>query len=258
VSDIHLGYAKSDRNSFQLFLESETINKLTDKDHFILLGDIIDLWRKQNAEAVQEKENESILSKIIEISSKTNTYYIIGNHDYSILRLFYRYGRNHFPFLVLKNLRLEDNQRKFYFTHGYELEVFSRLEPLTIDDYEYISEILCNRTGGFTGAVLGRLWDTIKLSSKLGKNSKVYSIQKTPRKRLDINKLEKLSKSLTARAIFLGMKENEFLVFGHTHYPFVDDEKRVANSGSWIKYDENYDSYLIIENGRIELKFWKQ
>jgi UDP-2,3-diacylglucosamine pyrophosphatase LpxH len=261
VSDIHLGHRESDRNSFQLFLESKTIKNLTDKDHFILLGDIIDFWRRQNADAILDKDNESILQKIIKISSKTNLYYIIGNHDYSILKLYYRYGENRFPFQVLKNLRLEDNEKKFYFTHGYELEVFSSLEPLTIDEYEYISEILCNRTGGLTGGLLTKLWDTldmIKSSVKFGKNSKIYSIQKPPKERLDMNKIDKLCRSIAARSILLGMKENEFLVFGHTHWPFIENESSVANSGSWIKYNKYYDSYLVIEEGRIELNYWKQ
>jgi UDP-2,3-diacylglucosamine pyrophosphatase LpxH len=258
VSDVHLGYDKSDKNNFQTFLESETISDLTYQDHLVLLGDIVDFWRKQNSDIFLDNKNESILSKLIETSLKTNTYYIIGNHDYSILSLACRYGENYFPFKVSKNLRLENGQIKFYFTHGYELEVFSSLEPLTINDYECICEILCNRTGGFTGRLFSGLWDYIKSSAKLKKNSKVFSIQKPPKERLDIKDIETLSKSIKTRGIFLGMKENEYLVFGHTHYPFVDNERRVANSGSWIKYDKDYDSYLVIENGKIDLKFWKQ
>jgi UDP-2,3-diacylglucosamine pyrophosphatase LpxH len=243
---------------FHSFLESKSMKDLTSNDHFILLGDIFDFWRIKNANAILEKENEDILQKLIKISSRTNMYYIIGNHDYSIINLYNRYGRNYFPFQVLKNLRLEDNENKFFFTHGYELEVFSSLEPLTIADYEYISEMLCDRTGGFTGEVISKLWDSIKSSTKLLKNSKIYSILKPPKERLDMTKIDKFCRSIPARSMFLGMKENEYLIFGHTHWPLLENESKVANSGSWIKYDKDYNSYLLIEDGIIEQKFWEQ
>lgn len=32
----------------------------------------------------------------------------------------------------------------------------------------------------------------------------------------------------------LGMMPKEKLIFGHTHWPFINKEKTVANTGSWI------------------------
>ena len=104
VSDVHLGYEKSDRDNFQIFLESETISKLNDKDHFVLLGDIVDFWRNQNSDIFLDEKNKNILSKLVDISLQTNTYYIIGNHDYSMINLVYRYGEKNFPFKVSKIL----------------------------------------------------------------------------------------------------------------------------------------------------------
>ncbi len=32
----------------------------------------------------------------------------------------------------------------------------------------------------------------------------------------------------------LGMKPGDNLVYGHTHQPFINEEKTVANTGSWV------------------------
>jgi hypothetical protein len=38
--------------------------------------------------------------------------------------------------------------------------------------------------------------------------------------------------------------ENEFIVYGHTHQPFIDLEKRVANTGCWIKGANPSNTYF--------------
>jgi UDP-2,3-diacylglucosamine pyrophosphatase LpxH len=43
VSDIHLGYDKSDKDVFNRFIDSK-LSLLNDKDHLILLGDLLDFW----------------------------------------------------------------------------------------------------------------------------------------------------------------------------------------------------------------------
>ena len=56
------------------------------------------------------------------------------------------------------------------------------------------------------------------------------------------------------------MKSDERLVFGHTHGPFINNEKTVANTGSWInelESKEYQNSYVEISEGNMELKFFK-
>ena len=56
------------------------------------------------------------------------------------------------------------------------------------------------------------------------------------------------------------MKTDERLIFGHTHGPFINQDKTVVNTGSWVNELQNpeyQNSYVEIEDGIIELKFFK-
>lgn len=59
VSDVHLGYAKSNSETFREFMER--CGKI-DIDHFVILGDLMDFWRANNAQIMIE--NEHILGLI--------------------------------------------------------------------------------------------------------------------------------------------------------------------------------------------------
>jgi len=45
--------------------------------------------------------------------------------------------------------------------------------------------------------------------------------------------------------------QGEFLIFGHTHEPFVKMEKKIANTGSWV---EPFATYLEIDAEGVTLK----
>jgi hypothetical protein len=56
------------------------------------------------------------------------------------------------------------------------------------------------------------------------------------------------------------MKPDERLVFEHKYGPFINKDKTVVNTGSWVNElinPEYQNSYVEIENGIIELKFFK-
>jgi predicted phosphodiesterase len=56
------------------------------------------------------------------------------------------------------------------------------------------------------------------------------------------------------------MRPDENLVFGHTHRPFIDKDRKVANTGSWIDElpeKDKQNSYIQIDKGKMELKFFK-
>jgi UDP-2,3-diacylglucosamine pyrophosphatase LpxH len=257
ISDIHLGYEKCNKEAFNKFLdEIKSINM----EHFIILGDLFDLWRKNNVEVILE--NEDILEKIMDLNTE-NIHYIVGNHDYYIYKLGLIYKEN-FPFTISKNLRLEDGGNKFYFTHGYELEVMS-YEPMTLSMYEETSEKMCfddKILGGF----VGQAWDIIHgndLKEKIEGNI-TEKLGLTPYERFESSKEpKKITKLANSRSkgFLLGMKPEEILVFGHTHDPYINKTKTVANTGSWVNEleDEKYqNSYLEINNGNMELKFFKR
>lgn len=244
VSDIHLGYDKSNKEDFLNFLEK---NKKREIDHFVILGDLFDFWRENNAKIIMD--NDDVLAKLDELN--TNIHYIAGNHDYYILNLNERY--ENYPFDVSKSLRLKDNGNKFYFTHGYELEVLLNFEPMTLEDYEKFSEKMCFSEDRVKETA-SNLWGFLEENREIF-NNLWDKIKKTPPEREKMDKIRDFA--LThGKNLILGMKTDETLIFGHTHKPFINREKKVANTGSWV--DElprsGQNSYIEISDGQMELK----
>ena len=245
ISDVHLGYKNCNHDDFLAFLDSYD----TEINHLVLLGDFFDFWRRNNAKIITE--NEDILEKLNNLNAK-NIHYVVGNHDYYMFNLRERYGDN-FPFTISKYLRLEDNGNSFYFIHGYEFEILS-LEPMTLEMYEEFSEKMCF-SEDIIGGVASHLWDFIQ-----GSGFK-ENIEKNPRERLE-SKTKKIYNFATSKgkSFLLGMKPDDRLVFGHTHGPFINNERTVANTGSWINElpkKEYQNSYVEISKGEMELKFFK-
>jgi UDP-2,3-diacylglucosamine pyrophosphatase LpxH len=288
VSDVHLGYKKSDKDSFNNFIDSD-LTKLDEEDHLVLLGDIFDFWRENFVEVTTEyKKNvvgkdveatntEGMITKKLYLLQKKNRFhvhYIVGNHDYSIL---YFSERNMtFPFLVNhRNLRLSVNGRKFCFTHGYEFEVLANFVFITIEEYEKICKDLCDVRSTTIGKIESGLWSVLH-PHFLGKtfedrHTVVKSMAKSPKARMKElhppgrsleytllkprNKIEELAMSPVARSMLIGGDPDETLIFGHTHSPLITEDSTVINSGSWVK-DNNYNNTFveIDNNGDVFLR----
>jgi UDP-2,3-diacylglucosamine pyrophosphatase LpxH len=156
VSDVHLGYERSDAVAFDKFLDTLLAQR---PDKLVLLGDIFDFWRRSDADLLTE--NQGIVKKLLQLP----VVYVHGNHDYSMLKL-----SNRFPeqpgFKVVTSLRLQ-NQR-FVLIHGYDLEVFTSMETVGLDAYEAFSEAMCH--AGQTGGTLASwIWAFVELvKGKLG------------------------------------------------------------------------------------------
>lgn len=161
------------------------------------------------------------------------------------------------PFQISKDLRLENGGKKFNFLHGYQLEALANLGPLTIREYEELSESLCMRTGDFFVDILSVLWDMLHLSFKKGDRRKnaIHSISDTPESRKNMDKVHQLAIS-AVKDLFLGFGKDEALIFGHTHKPFIDG--RTANTGCWVSDTEKQNTYLEIDNGEMKLlSYWR-
>jgi len=245
----HLGYQESNRQSFLNFLE-EICRPLGPEDSLVLLGDILDFWRRNNVAVAIENE---LIFETME-SLKAKVHYIVGNHDYTLITL--KLPENQF-FNVKKTLRLEDNGISYNFIHGYQLEALAVFEPLTIEEYESLCVSLCQRTGDFIGDILSVLWDTIHLSFKKGdkRQQTMRSITEVPESRRDMHRVEQLARS-SVKDLFLGLSWDSKLIFGHTHRPFVEDN--VANTGSWVSDAKMQNTYLEIEGGKMELKTYNR
>ncbi len=249
ASDVHLGYQSSNRQIFLDFIE-EVCKPLGSNDHLVLLGDILDFWRRTNVSVALE--NELIFNMLETLDAKI--HYIVGNHDYTLITL--KLPENQL-FDVRKSLRLEDNGVVYNFIHGYQLEALAVFEPLTIEEYESLCVSLCQRTGDFVGDILSILWDTIHLSFKKGdrRQQTITSITDVPESRRDMHKVEQLARS-SVKDLFLGLPRNGKLIFGHTHRPFM--EEQVANTGSWVSDAPIQNTYVKIDQGKMELKTYKK
>ncbi len=271
VSDVHLGFDDCNKDAFSDFLDEFQDKEI---EHLVLLGDILDFWRRNNAEIIHE--NNDILTKLNNLKAN-QIHYIAGNHDYYILDLTKRnYTLNSDKYYnidnkvtISKSLRLKSGDESFFFTHGYELELIRTEIPSSLETFENIYKEMC-----FNGDILGRaeseIWDIPKelekifnyLKTELSGSEKQKFIEKmyqNPNERKDIDKVYDFATS-NGKNYLLGMKPNEKLVYGHTHRPFITDDKTVANTGSWINEleDKNYqNSYVEIEDGEMELKFFK-
>ena len=257
VSDVHLGYKKfiwtklksvdqTNSKDFERFLDD--LDKRIDEDDitdFVLLGDIMDFWRSRDIDILLEYQ--SILSKLKILAGKVNLHYIVGNHDYYILKLKEMYPQ-YYPFDVKKYVRLEEGGHKFYFIHGHQLAVIAKYEPLRIDDYEIISEKLCalEKYSGRLASWVYNKYERMVIHKK--------KFIKPPGKRKDeSSKVKQLALS-EVRDIFLGVSDEDILIFGHTHEPFKEDV--AVNAGSWLKEVDVSDqnTYIEIKDGKVELK----
>ena len=273
VSDVHLGYNKCDCETFTSFLNKCTESNI---DHLVLLGDIFDFWRRSIATIVNDGRYAEIFNGLGNLAIK-NIHYVVGNHDYYMLKLYERYQKDYdkelqekgdvttkspFPFKVSRSLRLFDHWNTFYFIHGYQLDVLANMEPLGMDYYEELSERMC-LTDDIIGGFLSYMYDLIQ-HPRL--HVRLKELQRAPHERSHsyINNIHTFAKSRGAY-ILIGMKPDEKLIFGHTHESFMypeptrecpNPEIMIANTGSWIDEKQNARQkiYLKIDNGQMELK----
>ncbi|MCE5214249.1 MAG: metallophosphoesterase family protein [Methanobacterium sp.] len=245
ISDIHIGYEKSNKDDLLRFMDEIKGEKI---DHLILLGDIFDFWRRNSIKAIIE--NQEIFKEIYQLNVG-DIHYIIGNHDYYFLEWYEKFADN-YPFQVSKILRLEDGDDKFYFTHGYEMEVLVNYD-LNLETYEKFCYDMCWNSDE-RGSFVSKLWKTVKSVSK----EEVDDLKLKPSDRAEMENLHKFATS-TAKNLFLGLETDETLIFGHTHIPFLEKDNKIANTGSWVdEYGkEIQNSYIIINEGEMELKFFK-
>ncbi len=267
VSDVHLAeraddpQVKADDDKFREFLDYIASNQLKKGGDLVLLGDIFDLWRRDFVKALIESEHA--ISKLIEmkVSGKIKIHFLAGNHDYHMLQMS-NLLKDKFPFQVTKDLRLEEGGKKFFFIHGYQLEVLANPYYKSMSAYETFSEGLC-LAGDDTGNAADKLWETYEASKSALEGLKrlpsdikgaLASMMNPPANRLSGSHQTHSAVELTAiskaRDVYLGMNREEVLVFGHTHDPFYEPENGVINTGSWKKRPCRDYAYVEISGGQ--------
>lgn len=262
VSDVHLAerddeQTKEDDAKFLEFLNYISTNQLQKGGELVLLGDIIDLWRRDFIRAMME--SEPIISKLMEMKEKVKIHYLAGNHDFHMLRMSEILGDN-YPFQVTRELRLTESGKKFFFIHGYQIEVLANPYYKSMSAYETFAEGLC-LAGDETGNAADKLWESYENSKaaldglkRLPANIKgaIDSMFKPPKQRtVSVRSLVDNIAISSARAFYLGVGKDETLVFGHTHEPFPAVTNGAINTGSWKKSPCTEYKYMEIDGGQI-------
>jgi UDP-2,3-diacylglucosamine pyrophosphatase LpxH len=245
VSDVHLGTELSNRDRFINFIE----NLESDVDHFVLLGDILDFWRRDPVGVLLE--NIDVIQKLTSLGPEIDVSYVVGNHDFHLIQLPKSYFGYKFDFKY--DLSLIYGETTYRFIHGYQLE-YTRFGTLEV--YELFADEMCE-VGDDVGRVADAVWKKIveggdilnRIRNLIGRpnwvNEMVDGTAAPPDKR-DLKKLEGYAAQLTT-----GRYAGEFLIYGHTHEPFMKMEKNIANTGSWA---EGSSDYLEIDEHGVVLK----
>ncbi len=245
ISDVHLGTELSDRDSFIDFIE----NLESDVDHFVLLGDILDFWRRDPVGVLLE--NIDVIQKLMSLEPDISVSYVLGNHDFHLIRFPKSYFNSVFD--LNYDLSLRYGETTYRFIHGYQLEC---MRFGTLEAYELFANEMCEAGDDF-GRVADTVWNGIsggeKVLDRIGNIisrpnwvSELVGGAAAPPDERDLKKLERYATQLTAETY-----AGEFLIYGHTHEPFVKMDKNIANTGSWVGGSSDY---LEIDKHGVTLK----
>jgi len=244
-SDQHLGYVNSKAEDFSKFLDY--IANRTDIETLVILGDLVDMWRRDVSGLFLEYSG--FIDRFLKIRKTGIKIYIIsGNHDYHLLRL----QAPSYQFEFSRDLVLPSGKEglTYVFKHGWEFD-FAQ-QPL-------LMEALCHNMSDEAGDARSRIYNSLMILkdhiSDLvnfhgGNEGYVKHLMTPPETRLKPYLTSVEANACASRG------DNEILIFGHTHRPFVSDDKRVINTGSWIcEPQSNYvfNTFAELDGEQIRL-----
>ena len=202
------------------------------------------MWRRDAAGVFLEAHDT--IEKILALKSKgVQVFYVAGNHDYHVVDL----DNSKYPIQFSKELSLNDGPVTYRFVHGYEFDPEQK--------YPFMA-FLCRVMSDQGGALENHLWtDFNSLNNIFSKMEPSFlradigaiagRLQRRPEDRLQ-GSLEKINSTACKE-----VKSGEVLIFGHTHVPFVNKAENVANTGSWVKDSNPYDTYVELADGKPRL-----
>jgi UDP-2,3-diacylglucosamine pyrophosphatase LpxH len=329
VSDLHLGHSSEtiDKEGFRIFIEKYLMkNKV---EHLIMLGDMVDFWRRQKEGVLLE--NLEILADLKKLRANgTKIHYVVGNHDYSLTELMgeryeksigFRFSdvlvtsedrRNSTEEHIVCDPSIKLGDQDYMFMHGHQL-TYWLVGPL----YRNFAKLMCS-AGDEVGQSASKFYDLVmhrfpesaskqvdwfrseiegaadyELTSEPDKRSVIpvlkiaqgltYKDQEDEQKRSTTwleNKIDGINdttlqkafkkkwqdfahpktfthdlKRLVAKELFR-LQKDEYLIFGHTHKPFLDKRRKMANVGCW--YRGNCTFLTIDKDDEVNLFNWEK
>lgn len=240
VSDTHLGYERSNAADFFDFLNY--LDSRSDVKTLVILGDFVDMWRRDVSGLFLEVEK--ITHKLLELGKKIELVFVAGNHDYHLLQL----KGNQYPFKFEESKIIAATQTTHYkLKHGYEYDLAQN---------KLVMEALCHNLSNELGQDRSKIYDffmEIKdailhlLGLHGGSEGYLAHLMAIPETRL-----AKTLPDIEKRASE-DIRQNEILVFGHTHRAFVSADGRLANSGCWVGDASIQNTFVELDGERVRL-----
>jgi len=155
VSDLHLGDPASNTQGIASFIEDFLKPNCDEITDLILLGDILDLWRRDSATVILE--NLDMLNTFCALGFQV--HYIVGNHDFIVTEFGLGKDDVRVPKELILNPKkmtvsegqvLTNGGRKFRFIHGHQMsywyalpfyEAFSRAMCVVNEEIEDLSNV---------------------------------------------------------------------------------------------------------------------
>jgi UDP-2,3-diacylglucosamine pyrophosphatase LpxH len=249
-----LGSDKSEKAVFNGFLTSLMDDgDLTD---LVLLGDIVDMWRRDASGVFLE--NMDTVQILKDLKKRIKIHWIAGNHDYHLLRLKNRAAYYDYPFEFHESLEMTEGDTVYHFMHGHEFEYGNELKYI-----RPILELLCHVMSDAEGVPEDEMWvDITKIMGDLhysafsqhleGQDLVIThkSLHDSPEERLK----EKLHKVEMRAFEEIKDRPGHILIFGHTHHPFINPEGNLVNTGSWVTDTTRpHNTYVVLQDGRPRL-----
>lgn len=180
-------------------------------DKIILNGDLWESWANDFSDFIN-----SNWSDLFELMKEKDTVYIYGNHDWledSDDRV------NLFSVEQTHEFRFNSGEKSFVVRHGHLISKFNPNKSFLRKKFGYFLSHFEKLTILISGSLIQRFYSRQQIKDHL-----------------------KFAKSI--------LKENEWLICGHTHVQMRKEKERYLNTG-FNRF--NYFEYAIIQNGEIKL-----
>jgi len=187
------------------------------------------------------------------LEPEINVTYVVGNHNFHLIRFSQSYFGAKFD--LKRDLSLEYGGTKYRFIHGHQIgnkqfgtlekyETFADALYMAGDDVGMVADMIWEKIGEGGGGILDIIRNFLGISM-YSSNPRPKATLPWIRERMGEIMLEPeewMTKKYEEYAIELVNEQYkvEFLIYGHSHEPYVKTEKNLANTGSWVRGSSDY------------------
>jgi UDP-2,3-diacylglucosamine pyrophosphatase LpxH len=239
AGDVHLGAANANADAFNRFLDDLPAEH-DDLTEVVLLGDVWDMIRRDPFGVAWESADT--IGRLRALADDVPVRVLLGNHDTYLGGL----DDSRYDVAFLDEYVLEQAGTTVRFVHG---NAFDRFQ------FDVLSEHLSgpgdrgdiDPTKGLKDPVVAALRETAKRGHRRLRGLPVVGTVASSVEAASYSRRQRRAHA------FLESIEEDKLVYGHTHSPYVHHENAAANPGSWKATAPVHNTYLVLEDGVLEL-----